>query len=1026
MWYPEELFKHESLGSLAERPGSLGNLHETRSKTLSQFFTPLWIVEKVYDAVSHCKKEKSSLISILDNSCGSGRWFAHANKDSHSLYGVDIEPTAIEKLEHHVGEAGFTHEFITASMVDIRLGDFDIGMINPPFSINLQSPFIKPVKGVTAYGKFGPDTSCVSHAYALAQALYSCTVVTALIPHSLTQSICNGEFPKAKKHLTHIYKLPKAAFLEEGVAAVECDLCIFDTTITTKTFKTLPLDKSLSLEPITVDFNYTRPMLINRHIDISQPVVTEPVTKQNTVTLSRKGNSVHLGFNCGLMKAKVMNAIYRERLVSDNGHRYPQNTKYRGQHLLDLYVLSSQDTANEGLVKLKKTIECVGGLPVISRCVFDGIKAIRRREEKQSAAFSQTVYKKTIVTLSATAKRFGLLGKSAKDGIVKIGDKAEVTRTDNGFIVVLENSISKELEHDQFFNLFSLPDESNNVSDWVVKHEPLALTYPEHFLALDTKAKSLGLDKWLSFSDYQYADLLELAFKPRGALCAWEMGLGKARLSLALCMMGGQHNLLVVKSRLVDEMVIEIKGLGVDASQYQVIKSASDCLSLKKINIISYERAKATVGKHKKLSIAKLLRNRIHTLCADEGGVLSNRHSIQTRAIWEINPKKRFGFDGTPIANYVRQFLPVACWVMGESRPSQPYSLGGEHFYPNLISGAKYQRRGLQAFSDNFVCLDWATNEFSDTLTSGAKREIPKIKDVGEFRSWAAGIIKRRVQQEPDVKRYVNFPIPTLHPAALIDWDYDHLTHYIGVVQWFGDWYKKELERAKGTGKKVNLAVVLAKLDAVFKAVNRPENMGKYPVSFHGNNTKDDWSVELIQQEVEKGNRTILYARNPLVLHRLAIRLNKLGISNLVFTGEEDITKRNKKLEAEFRNGDKQVLLASLGAAQDGLNLHQANTVIFFNRSFKSREEFQAIARVLRPLQKKEVDVYYGHLVGSLDEYQGQMVDWKHQSCLSGLDYGEFDPEHEDFVHYDTFFERFINSADELIEMRKNIGSLAA
>ena len=273
-----------------------------------------------------------------------------------------------------------------------------------------------------------------------------------------------------------------------------------------------------------------------------------------------------------------------------------------------------------------------------------------------------------------------------------------------------------------------------------------------------------------------------------------------------------------------------------------------------------------------------------------------------------------------------------------------------------------------------FVRL-WATNEFNDSLTAGAKREIPKINDVVLFREWISGVVKRRVQQEPAVKKYVNFPVPTMNEADIIEWDEHHLGHYIKVVDWFATWYKRQLEIAHGTGKNVSLAVVLAKLDAAFKAIQRPEDMGSYPTNYYGRNAKDDWCVESIVREIEKGNRTIVYARNPMVLERLAIRLDALGISNLVFTGQENITTRNKKLDTQFRNGDAQVLLASIGAAQDGLNLYQANTVIFYNRSFNSREEFQAIARVLRPQQKKEVNVYFGHARGSLDVYQAQMID---------------------------------------------------
>lgn len=1026
MWYTNKLKQHKSLGSLAERPGSLGNLHETRKNTLSQFFTPLWLVKKIYKAIDTCKTEYARPISIFDNSCGSGRFFAYADAKKHSIHGVDIEESAISLLENQANENGIPCEFVTASMVDVRLGSFDFGFINPPFSIHLDSPFIKHEKGVTCYGKFGPDTSTTSHAFALTQALRCCSVVVALIPRTLTLAIQNNEIPKAKKHLTHIYALPKNTFEDEGITSITCDLCVFDTRLTTKNTITQPLTEDDQLMPISGVLPHTRAMITNRHIDVKTPVITLPVTGDNTVILRRKGRTIDLDFNCGLMQAKAMNAIYRERLFSTSEHRYPKTTKYRGQHLLDMYVLASQQDPIKALKQLEIRLSTFGANVIIKPCVIHGLKAIKRHEDRQSAPFSHTIYQQTIKPLTAKAKRFGLLTSKPADGVVKMGQEYVVNRTEKGFLINLSNEQKTEVEHDQFFNLFALGDKDANSGNWVEKYGSLALKHPSHFNQLANKATRLGLKEWLTFEDYQLTDLLELAFKPRGAVCGWEMGLGKARLTLALCMMGGSHNLLVVKSRLVDEMLKECKSLNLDPSLFQVLKTEQDCKHLKKINIVSYDRAKAVLKGHKKKSIAKLLRGRIHTLCADEGGLLSNPNSAQSRAIAIINPKKRYAFDGTPIANYVRHMLPLCEWTHGHSRPSQPYSSRGEYFYPNLINGARYQQTGIKAFADSFVCVAWATSEFTDSLTAGAKREIPKINNVVEFRNWISGSVKRRVQQEPAVRKYVKFPIPTLHEPDVVEWKGDgHLNHYIRVVDYFATWYSDQLKKANNTGKNVNLAIVLAKLDAAFKAIQRPEDMGSYPKNYYGANAKDDWCINSIQREVNQGNRTIVYARNPMVLERLSKQLDEINISNMVFTGQENITKRNKRLDSEFREGDKQVLLASIGAAQDGLNLYQANSVVFYNRSFNAREEFQAIARVLRPQQTKEVNVFFGHARGSLDVYQAQMINWKQESTKSGLDYGSFDADQHSFVHYSTFFERFINSSDELKALRESVRQAA-
>jgi superfamily II DNA or RNA helicase len=160
-------------------------------------------------------------------------------------------------------------------------------------------------------------------------------------------------------------------------------------------------------------------------------------------------------------------------------------------------------------------------------------------------------------------------------------------------------------------------------------------------------------------------------------------------------------------------------------------------------------------------------------------------------------------------------------------------------------------------------------------------------------------------------------------------------------------------------------------------------------------------------------------------LERLSTELDKRGITNLVFSGKETICKRIKKLNARIRQGSDQVMLASLGVTQDGLNLPQLNSFIFFNRSFSLREEYQAIYRLVRPQQKNQVSGTFLHLKGSIDEYMAQLISWKRLASEAGLDYGEQSDDAE-FVHFDAFIYIFINSLPELKEKLDSLKKLAA
>ena len=369
----------------------------------------------------------------------------------------------------------------------------------------------------------------------------------------------------------------------------------------------------------------------------------------------------------------------------------------------------------------------------------------------------------------------------------------------------------------------------------------------------------------------------------------------------------------------------------------------------------------------------------------------------------------------------------LAAFVAGQERAYQPYSMNGGFIEKRLFNGAEFQPTGRDEFTRRYVTLEWATNEFLDSHERGAKREVPKIKQafLQYYRAWVAPIIKRRVQQEPAVSRYVKFSVPTLCDPINVDWEIDHLLLYIKTAEEFAHWYKQYAKERGEGGKALNLTMILARLEACFKAANVPSAVTGYGKGFQSLTSKEVACINLIKHEIAKGLRPIVFAKNPVVLRRLSEELRKRNITNLVFTGEETIVKRTEKLNERIRNGNDQVMLASLGVTQDGLNLPMLNSVIFYNRSYKSREEFQAIYRLIRPQQKSEVSCHFLHLKGSIDEYMGQLIKWKTLASEAGLDYGEQSDE-EDFVHFDAFVYRFINSIPELKERIDHLRRIAA
>jgi hypothetical protein len=1035
-YLPAELDQIQSKGSAASKAGSLAALHEKRKETLSQFFTPDWLVQFIWQSIAPAFVGESHY-RLLDNSIGSAGMFRYADPKWFHLCGLDVDGQIVEKVSSILDGNGYLFDLVHAGMESTELDRFSAAIINPPFSIPLSSPFLKAFPGVTHYGKYGPDTSAVSHEYALSQALSHCDVVAAVVP-ATTKDLVN-QSPDIADRLRAVFDLPSNTFKEENVQSVNTVLMIFGRRLQGPAanapehirIKTGPINENsvpptlfqLSCRSVD-DLGHSRNPIRVIGLEPSKPVIATPVTGDKTVMLKRAGRWIKLEFFDGATEGRVKNAVYRTRLFSDHLHKYPTKTRYAGQFQLNLDVISMQDDPFWALNSVCDVIRSAGGEPVVSRQLIDGIKLIVVENEKMGIPFGRTVFRKGTPEFKAMANRMALINRSQKGAVVSKNEAVAVKRVNEGFIVKTGRG-EFTCDHDTFFTLFTPEKVVVDAGFWEEIYPPIANKYPREINRLKAKATKLGIDQWLTW-DYQLEDLCELAFKPKGAICGWQMALGKSRLAISLALLINGKSLIVLKSRLVPEMVNELKTLGI--TDYKVVKSKTDTEQLDKVNIVSYERLKRAVDpRFPKLTLAKFLRKKIKNVLCDEGGLLANHFSQQTRSVWCLGAKRKYILDGTPCPNYPREMQNLAAFVAGQERAYQPYSMNGGFIEKRLFNGAECQPTGRDEFTRRYVTLEWATNEFLDSHERGAKREVPKIKQafLQDYRAWVAPIIKRRVQQEPSVSRYVKFPVPTLCDPINVEWEIDHLLLYVKTTEEFATWYKLYAKERGEEGKALNLTMILARLEACFKAANVPSMVSGYGKGFRSLTSKEIACINLIKHEIANGRRPIVFAKNPVVLRRLSSELNKRNISNLVFTGEETIAKRTEKLNERIRHGNDQVMLASLGVTQDGLNLPMLNSVIFYNRSYKSREEFQAIYRLIRPQQKSEVSCHFLHLKGSIDEYMGQLIKWKTLASEAGLDYGEQNDE-EDFVHFDAFVYRFINSIPELKERIDSLKRIAA
>ncbi|MCH8553247.1 MAG: DEAD/DEAH box helicase, partial [Natronospirillum sp.] len=529
-----------------------------------------------------------------------------------------------------------------------------------------------------------------------------------------------------------------------------------------------------------------------------------------------------------------------------------------------------------------------------------------------------------------------------------------------------------------------------------------------------------GVDRLLTW-DFQMHGLVEALMTRTGQVMAWEMGLGKGRLALALALMGGKHSLIMVEPYLVDELAIEITDFGLADDEWQVIERPEDARDLKRINIITYNRlrqplqmiANATPAqKRRARTYADLLAKRISIAVADEGSLLAHESTAQSRAIAKLHPKRRYILDGTPNANYPRDALPLMTWVAGDSTALQQYGRWHYSLDERAYKSAAYLEQGRTEFSRRFVTLSMGSHEDGSEFRS----EIPMIQDVIGYRQWLAPLVSRRLQGEPEVARHVQIE-PPLARKVVLKWDRDHFSHYHRVSTDFSRFYESQLRLRVEEGKNINFAVTLARVGACVRAANMPQLASSNFARLDSPaTTKQRYAAARSIELAEAGEKVIVYVDGPEQVERLCDLIRAQGHDVVGLHGQMAIKRRTRALNEQFRFGPVMILVASIQCCRRGLNIHQASRVIMYSRHWSYSTERQAIFRTCRPLQTRQVRAEFLELQGSIDEYQNQVVMYKRECEQVGLDWATPTLTEDRFMHMDTLFSTFCQDLASLGE----------
>ena len=147
------------------------------------------------------------------------------------------------------------------------------------------------------------------------------------------------------------------------------------------------------------------------------------------------------------------------------------------------------------------------------------------------------------------------------------------------------------------------------------------------------------------------------------------------------------------------------------------------------------------------------------------------------------------------------------------------------------------------------------------------------------------------------------------------------------------------------------------------------------PEAYAGvSSVKRDYLVQQLPDLLEKGHRVLVFSQFTGYLKSISARLAEEGIGHLYLDGS---TRNRAEVIEAFTSGQEPVFLISLKAGGFGLNLTEADHVFIMDPWWNPAAEQQAVDRIHRIGQDKEVHVYRLVAEGTIEEKVMQLKESK-------------------------------------------------
>ena len=160
------------------------------------------------------------------------------------------------------------------------------------------------------------------------------------------------------------------------------------------------------------------------------------------------------------------------------------------------------------------------------------------------------------------------------------------------------------------------------------------------------------------------------------------------------------------------------------------------------------------------------------------------------------------------------------------------------------------------------------------------------------------------------------------------------------------------------------------------------------PEAYAGvSSVKRDYLVQQLPDLLKKGHRVLVFSQFTGYLKSISARLAEEGIGHLYLDGS---TRNRSEVIEAFTSGQEPVFLISLKAGGFGLNLTEADHVFIMDPWWNPAAEQQAVDRIHRIGQDKEVHVYRLVAEGTIEEKVMQLKESKAALFDAVVGEGEF------------------------------------